>query len=171
MTPAMLRAMRGAVDWSMRDLAHAAGISLATVLKVEQGGGVTATTERKLRGAFVSMGVTARREGAGGTVTIRQRPSPVRPGVPAQLHGLPYVVVRPRADGTHRVLFEVPARARPTGWPACRPLPLVYPRAGDLTDPDEVAAIRVDAGKLLKDLGSARRRRTQEGLSTPVPQK
>lgn len=158
MTPAMLRAMRGAVDWSMRDLAEAAGVSLATVLKAEQGGDVTATTERKLRGAFISMGVTARKESAGSKITIRPKAAPGRPGVPAQLLGLPYVTFRPRVDGTHRVLFEVPARVRPMGWRASRPLPLTYPRAGDLTDPGEVEAIKEDGRKLFKQLEMARRR-------------
>lgn len=154
----MLRAMRGAVDWSMRDLAEAAGVGLATVLKAEQGGEVTATTERKLRGAFVAMGVFVRRQGEGFTITMRHRAAPARPGVPAELMGLPYVTFRPRKDGTHRVLFEVPARLRPMGWKASRPLPLTYRRAGDLSDPGEVAAIKEDARKLFAQIENARRR-------------
>lgn len=158
MTPAMLRAMRGAVDWSMRDLAEAAGVGLATVLKAEQGGGVTATTERKLRGAFVAQGVFVRREGEGWNIKFRPRITPPRSGVPAQLMGLPYVSFRKRKDGTHRVLFEVPARLRPMGWKASRPLPLTYRRAGDLSDPGEVAAIKDDARKLFAQIENARRR-------------
>ena len=158
MTPAMLRAMRGALDWSMRDLAEAAGVALATVLKAEQGGEVTTTTERKLRGAFVAVGVFARRQGEGFTITLRPRSAQARAGVPAQLLGLPYVTFRQRQDGTHRVLFEVPARVRPMGWKACRPLPLTYRRAGDLMDPGEVAAIKEDARCLFAQLGKARHR-------------
>ncbi len=158
MTPAMLRAMRGAVDWTMRDLAEAAGVGLATVLKAEQGGEVTTTTDRKLRGAFVAMGVFVRRQGEGFTVTMRPRVTPARPGVPAQLLGLPYVTFRQRKDGTHRVLFEVPARVRPMGWRACRPLPLSHRRVGDLNDLAEVAAIKEDARRLFAQLETARRK-------------
>lgn len=158
MTPAMLRAMRAAVDWSMRDLAEAAGVGLATVLKAEQGGEITATTERKIRGAFITMGVTVRSDPNGATITIRPRTKPTRPGVPAQLLGLPYVTFRQRADGTHRVLFEVPARIRPMGWGACRTLPFSCPRKGDLNDPREVAAIKADARALFKRLEAARLR-------------
>jgi integrase len=67
----------------------------------------------------------------------------------------PCVVARPRADGTWRVLFEVPARNRPPGWPSTRPLPTVG-RRGDLTDPAEVARIRADAERLHAELQVAR---------------
>lgn len=66
-----------------------------------------------------------------------------------------YVVARPRADGTHRVLFEVPARLRPSGWSPARPLP-IEGRRGDLTDPAEVERIRTDAAAMLSELIAAR---------------
>jgi hypothetical protein len=60
-----------------------------------------------------------------------------------------YVTVRKRADGTHRVLFEVPPRHRPSGWLATTPLPLdPAKRNGNLQDEQEVAAIRADAKTL-----------------------
>jgi transcriptional regulator with XRE-family HTH domain len=59
-SPPALRAMRAALDWSMRDTAQEAGVALATVLKVEQGGAVTPTTERRIRSALGAHGVTAR---------------------------------------------------------------------------------------------------------------
>lgn len=67
----------------------------------------------------------------------------------------PCVVVRPRADGTWRVLFEVPARNRPSGWPSTRPLPTVG-RRGDLSDPAEIARIRADAERLYAEMLVAR---------------
>jgi len=63
-----------------------------------------------------------------------------------------YVSVRgPREDGTYRVLFEVPARLRPSGWPSTRPLP-IEGRRGDLQDADEVARIKRDAARLYAEL-------------------
>lgn len=59
----------------------------------------------------------------------------------------PFVAVRKRADGTHRVLFEVPARLRPSGWLPTIPLP-IEGRAGNLGDAAEVARIQADALKL-----------------------
>lgn len=59
-----------------------------------------------------------------------------------------YVTVRRRADGTARVLFEVPPRLRPSDWPATIPLPLDGPRRGDLDDAAEVARIQADARQL-----------------------
>ncbi len=59
-----------------------------------------------------------------------------------------------RQDGTHPVVFEVPARLRPPGWPSSRPLPIEN-RRGDLTDAAEVARIQADAkvmyDQLLRD--------------------
>lgn len=67
-----------------------------------------------------------------------------------------FVSVRgPRADGTYRVLFEVPKRLRPSGWPSTRPLP-IEGRRGDLTDAAEVARIQADAERLYQDLQRAR---------------
>ena len=55
-----------------------------------------------------------------------------------------YVVLRPRADGTTRVLFELPTRFRPAGWRPAIPLPLTEARRGDLTNEDEVRRIIED---------------------------
>lgn len=156
-TPTALRSMRAALDWSMRDLASAAGVSLATVLKAEHAGGITATTERRLRAALAARGVTVRIKGDSAHVKIRAAPS-LKHRLPIGLAGLQYVSVRPRADGTFRVLFEVPARLRPPGWRCSRPLPLSHARRGELSDPEEVAAIRADAVRLLAELTRDRRR-------------
>ena len=66
-----------------------------------------------------------------------------------------YVSVRVRKDGTARVLFEVPARLRPSHWPSTRPLP-IEGRRGDLSDAAEVARIQNDARRLYAELMSAR---------------
>jgi len=63
-----------------------------------------------------------------------------------------YVTTRPRKDGTRRVLFEVPARLRPSGWSAAIPLPLEAPRSGDLRNAQEVARIQADAKALYDSL-------------------
>lgn len=64
-----------------------------------------------------------------------------------------YVTLRgPRADGTHRVFFQVPARLRPQDWPSLTPLPFTGVRRGDLTDADEVGRIRADATELYRRL-------------------
>jgi hypothetical protein len=67
-----------------------------------------------------------------------------------------YVTVRPRKDGTARVLFEVPPRLRPSGWPPAIPLPLTGERRGELNDADEVGRIQADAKRLLDKLHAAR---------------
>lgn len=67
-----------------------------------------------------------------------------------------YVVLRRRADGTYRVLFEVPPRLRPEGWAATIPLPLSGKRLGNLSDLAELARIKADAEKLYAQLHSAR---------------
>jgi hypothetical protein len=72
------------------------------------------------------------------------------PCAPPSLAGLKYVYARPRADGTFRVLFEVPTRLRPEGWAPSIPLP-IEDRRGDLTDEAEVARIRGDATRLYDD--------------------
>lgn len=66
-----------------------------------------------------------------------------------------YVSVRLRKDGTHRVLFEVPARLRPSGWPSTRPLP-TEGRRGNLNDAAEVARIQEDAKRLYDELIAVR---------------
>lgn len=66
-----------------------------------------------------------------------------------------YVVLKRRADGTHRVLFQVPDRLRPSGWSPTIPLPLNAERHGRL-DAEEVAAIQRDAASLHRELTRAR---------------
>lgn len=56
----------------------------------------------------------------------------------------------PRADGTFRVLFEIPPRLRPSGWLPTTPLPIEGDRRGDLTDQDEVQRIKRDAAELYR---------------------
>lgn len=67
-----------------------------------------------------------------------------------------YVIARKRRDGSHRVLFEVPARLRPSGWSPTTTLPLSGRRRGDLTDADEVARIQKDAKELYARFLAAR---------------
>ncbi len=154
MTPAAIRAMRGALDWTMRDLAEHSGLGLGTVLRAEQGEAMTATTLRRLRAAFRVRGLTCRIGADRVTVAIRAAPSAVKAEVSTLLLGLPHVAVRKRVSGTYRVAFEVPARNRPPGWPASRPLPSVG-RTGRLDDV-ELNAIRQDAKRLLAELERAR---------------
>jgi hypothetical protein len=77
-----------------------------------------------------------------------------------------YVTLRPRKDGTFRVLMEVPARLRPSGWLAAIPLPLDGDRTGDLNDLGEVARIRADAARLYEKLLRAR-----AGVEEPARQR
>lgn len=62
-----------------------------------------------------------------------------------------FVIARRRKDGTHRVLFELPPRLRPSGWSPTTPMPITGARKGDLSDPSEVARIRADAAELYQD--------------------
>ena len=58
LNPEACRAARALLRWSMRDLAKAAGVSLETVLRVEQGGGpFKPETLAKLCDAFAAEGV------------------------------------------------------------------------------------------------------------------
>lgn len=69
-----------------------------------------------------------------------------------------YVVARPKKDGTYRVLFEVPARLRPSDWLPTIPTPAFPDRTGRL-DAAEVAAIKAHvegAGGLLEQLQACR---------------
>lgn len=154
MTPAALRAMRAACGWSMRDTATAADLALATVLAAEQGKAVSPVTLRRLRRAFRQQGVRLTMRGE--VSTIRLAPPPPAEKFALGLDELPYVTIRRRKDGTARVLFEVPARLRPEGWPAVRPLPFSLARRGRLSDPREVAAIRADAAVLKRRLDATR---------------
>ncbi|WP_292231011.1 hypothetical protein [Brevundimonas sp.] len=77
-----------------------------------------------------------------------------------------YVIVRKRKDGTHRVLFEVPARLRPAGWPATIALPIETPRTGNFErNPDEQLRVRADALTLNRQLAEARGQRVSVGSS------
>lgn len=58
LNPAACRAARALLRWSMRDLAKAAGVSLETVLRIEQGSGpFKPETLSKLSAAFTARGV------------------------------------------------------------------------------------------------------------------
>jgi hypothetical protein len=68
-----------------------------------------------------------------------------------------FVTVRgPRADGTYRVLFEIPTRLRPSGWLPTTPLPRSGERKGDLADAAEVGRIQADAAALYQAYLAAR---------------
>ena len=64
-----------------------------------------------------------------------------------------YVVLKKRTDGTHRVLFQVPAHLRPTGWKPAITLPLDGDWPGTLKTP-EIAAIQraLEAGVPASDI-------------------
>jgi integrase len=79
--------------------------------------------------------------------------STLMPRVPTNKELGKFVVARgPRADGTYRVLFEVPPKLRPSGWLPTTTLPLGAPRSGDLLDANEVARIKRDAANLYQRL-------------------
>ena len=84
------------------------------------------------------------------------KPGPQIPMPSVALELGKYVTLRRRKDGTHRVLMEVPARLRPSGWSAAIPLPINGGRTGDLSDLDEVRRIRDDAQTLYARLQQAR---------------
>lgn len=94
---------------------------------------------------------------------------PLTPMPSVQLDLGRYVVVRPRKDGTARVLFEVPARLRPFGWLPATPLPITGERRGDLTDADEVSRIQADAKALMERLQAARMGREAEAPARSMP--
>lgn len=57
LTGAACRAARALLKWSMRDLASQSGVSLPTILKLENDGQVTEDTADKIRAAFERHGV------------------------------------------------------------------------------------------------------------------
>lgn len=57
LTGAACRAGRALLKWSMRQLVDAAGVSLPTVLKLENDGPVSDETAEKIRSAFARHGV------------------------------------------------------------------------------------------------------------------
>jgi len=99
----------------------------------------------------------------------RANNGPLTPMPSVQLDLGQYVTVRPRKDGTVRVLFEVPPRLRPGGWAPTIPLPVTGERRGDLTCADEVARIQRDAATLRKQLQAARMGREAEPPARSMP--
>lgn len=57
LTGAACRAGRALLKWSMRDLVEASGVSLPTILKLENDGSVSEQTADKIRSAFERQGV------------------------------------------------------------------------------------------------------------------
>jgi site-specific recombinase XerD len=86
----------------------------------------------------------------------RKRPGQLTPMPTVKLDLGRFVTLRPRAGGTYRVLFEVPPRLRPSGWSATIPLPVEGKRTGNLSDADELARIKKDAGRLYGQLQRVR---------------
>lgn len=143
--PAVMRAMRAVVGWSMRDLAAKADVSLATILKMESGARVSHRVEQRVQAAFAAHGVKAWLQKGGAMVSILDEPPPA-PVTPAdELRVIPWVSVWPLSGGRHKVEFRVPSMHRPDRWPASQRLPLCGPRTGNLDDPFELAAIKRDA--------------------------
>ncbi len=68
------RAARALLKWSMRDLANSAGVSLPTVLKLENDGAVNADTTEKITAAFGREGVEIT-NGDGTGARLRGAPS------------------------------------------------------------------------------------------------
>lgn len=94
MTPAALRAMRAAVGWSMRDVAEAAHVALATILKMEAGGRVSHRVEQRVQAAFQAKGVKSWRERGGTSVLILDQ-APPPPATPAdELRAMPWVTAQ-----------------------------------------------------------------------------
>lgn len=88
---------------------------------------------------------------------MKPRPrSPSTPMPSVKLELGRYVTLRPRADGTYRVFFQVPAKLRPSDWPSLIPLPVNGARTGDLRNAAEVKQIQDDAKALYNRLQRAR---------------
>ncbi len=66
MTPAQCRMARGALSWSLKDLAERAGVGINTVSRLEGGAETLTGTVAKLRAAFESAGVEFIPEDNGG---------------------------------------------------------------------------------------------------------
>lgn len=69
-----------------------------------------------------------------------------------------YVVLKRRADASGRAYFQVPARLRPSGWPATVPMlrDMALPGRVDRLTPEQVAAIVTAGAALSRDLDRAR---------------
>jgi transcriptional regulator with XRE-family HTH domain len=72
LTSGQLRAARGFVGWSARELAGAAKLGLSTVQRVESGGSITAANMDALQRALETAGVEFIPENGGG-VGVRLR--------------------------------------------------------------------------------------------------
>lgn len=57
LTAAASRAARGLLKWSMRDLAEASGVSLPTILKLENEGTITDATADRITDALAARNV------------------------------------------------------------------------------------------------------------------
>lgn len=57
MTPAQCRMARGALDWTVRDLAASAGVGVNTVTRFEKGADTLSSTAGKLQRALEVAGV------------------------------------------------------------------------------------------------------------------
>lgn len=73
LTGAACRAGRALLKWSMRDLVNASGVSLPTVLKLENDGTVSPETAEKIAAAFAAKGVEITNgDGTGARLLFRQ---------------------------------------------------------------------------------------------------
>ena len=75
----------------------------------------------------------------------------------------PYVVIKPRVDGTYYVYQFVPLIHRAKGWKSTIPLPLEEPRTGDLRDRKEFKRIQVDAAALHRSMMMERAAEARQG--------
>lgn len=104
-------------------------------------------------------------------MTIRSPPPTNGKSIPmpsVQLELGKYVSLRPRKDGTFRVLFEVPPRLRPSGWLPAIPLPVTAPRTGNLADLSEVARIQTDAKELYDRLVADKAKIDRPDVTVPT---
>lgn len=67
-----------------------------------------------------------------------------------------YVIGKRRADGTVRLLFQVPERLRPPGWSPTIALPVDPPRTGNMSDWAEMDRAKADALGLYQKLRARR---------------
>jgi predicted transcriptional regulator len=73
LTGAACRAGRALLKWSMRDLVEASGVSLPTVLKLENDGSVSEETAEKIRAAFERQAVEITNgDGTGARLRFRE---------------------------------------------------------------------------------------------------
>jgi transcriptional regulator with XRE-family HTH domain len=72
--PKLMRAARALAGWEQSDLAHASGLSIATVRKIEQGAvGIRKKTEGKIIAAFECAGIQLIAEDRGGGAGVRYK--------------------------------------------------------------------------------------------------